>query len=960
MNLDLDLELLNATSALGSQEESSANNEVARAFFCQNFEYLNALERAGLQDSPSVRNVLKCRQLSKLLVSDDGRILFERIDESILFVQAHLYSAGYGGEFEYKRNKNILSALNALKFNKELQRLLSLLKKPVTNRYADEVIRETIGVSENIPVTDAMTRQAVICALLTTLRQSLGSCFATAPSIIVHDENPVALVKDLEEIILTGKLRRTFAGRELSVPMSPSWGKGTLKRPFVYLKSEMAEEHMGQMAPFWECPTLHSTCIELEIFPRESFEATSSKIRESIRDLYSIIPEDAFWTSAADIIKTLLLRKWDVSSKDLKDYQNRPRAFIQSDLMLHVPSSAKNRGDKVASFLLDLRRAERIFCAFADCPLLKSWEFTMASFAEVRLDFCRWNLYVSLGFNHEEEGGIAELVYKIINGVIESTKVEVEEKKREFEGLAAQVYFLEGRMRSASTESEVQWIKIEYQSRKSELDNIQKMVDAAIERSNKMASLYNFLLTQYDTLFFDYFQEVYDADMHDVSAGPFDDSPAGFRLVYKHGRSNPGLWTRITSSTEFIDTLASFFNMTEQQIREMAEVKGLERELTNIISQIVSHIRSERFLESALIRVAKANNIPLPEKPLENMDRIEKKPWVYTSGGSMHALVGAYFRREDPPQESARWVDSETELLAFLLDVLRQRSTIGAEKGYMLMHSPTHAFLLTPLEQDFHYAWGHDIHSYSWIKHSIVEPSLNLISQQMIGSGIINEIGRRISKIVPKPLQSWFESARLEIPPFFLPHEFARYVKELITSGLRQFRFPIITSFKLESIDALLYSALPYTGYNKSYSLVHRCLEEVGKIKPREDLVDQVMKPYTKQQYIAADELLSIVRTAMILHLGEVYSKRDLLREILEFLKKAGSRLHSPLLFADSNWVREHFAFLVNPSTLRLEFWCIDPYGIKGEPISHWKMWLDGSRKDKTWGVFSNKVQYTA
>ena len=44
----------------------------------------------------------------------------------------------------------------------------------------------------------------------------------------------------------------------------------------------------------------------------------------------------------------------------------------------------------------------------------------------------------------------------------------------------------------------------------------------------------------------EYFQEVYDADMHeDVEGSLYDDSPAGFRLLYKHGRRNPGTWTLI-------------------------------------------------------------------------------------------------------------------------------------------------------------------------------------------------------------------------------------------------------------------------------------------------------------------------------------------------------------------------------------------------------------------------------
>ena len=81
------------------------------------------------------------------------------------------------------------------------------------------------GASGNVQVTDAHARRAALSAWMCTLRQSIGSCFATAPAIIVHDEQPEQLLKDLNVLLSTGRSKRTYEGTEHSVPLSMSWGR---------------------------------------------------------------------------------------------------------------------------------------------------------------------------------------------------------------------------------------------------------------------------------------------------------------------------------------------------------------------------------------------------------------------------------------------------------------------------------------------------------------------------------------------------------------------------------------------------------------------------------------------------------------------------------------------------------------------------------------------------------------
>ncbi|MBI3236472.1 MAG: hypothetical protein HYZ48_02010, partial [Chlamydiales bacterium] len=124
-----------------------------------------------------------------------------------------------------------------------------------------------------------------------------------------------------------------------------------------------------------------------------------------------------------------------------------------------------------------------------------------------------------------------------------------------------------------------------------------------------------------------------------------DDSPAGFRLVYKHGRSDPSSWTSIYTKEQYIEVLSDFFHMTQADIASACQWEGGEKEILEITSQILSHIRTPVFLETALQRMIKAH-----------ADKEGKKPWAYTSGGTMTTLLKTYYCRGSDLTEESRWV----------------------------------------------------------------------------------------------------------------------------------------------------------------------------------------------------------------------------------------------------------------------------------------------------------------
>ena len=78
-------------------------------------------------------------------------------------------------------------------------------------------------------------------------------------------------------------------------------------------------------------------------------------------------------------------------------------------------------------------------------------------------------------------------------------------------------------------------MKSEYQAKLNEFHTFEEMRNAMHAKARRYANLYNVLIDFFDKKFPEYFQEVYDADMHEVKAGPYNDSPAGFRLLIPAG-----------------------------------------------------------------------------------------------------------------------------------------------------------------------------------------------------------------------------------------------------------------------------------------------------------------------------------------------------------------------------------------------------------------------------------------
>lgn len=930
------------------------------------------VDKSLFQDSSSIRTNLRTRRLANLLINDEGELNLDQTQKVIKVLKEHCYLLGPGNQYDAPRNEHILHILQKIAQDKNLQRLLKLVSKPYSNPIADQIIRDTLLLPSNQSVTDAHARRAALSALLCYLRQNVGSCFATAPAILVQREQPELFLKDLNELLGTGRIKRTFGGIEYAVPLTTSFGVGDFRK-FVMVDSSDKKAVGGiGLSPGIMLALESSGLIDKEKALKEKVEENKKLILEAVEALSSQ-KSTYLLISAEQIVKFLLMRHYQITEKDLLDYENRPRGMLQTSIMMSHPKTSSGMGGKgeaCAGFLKSMKLSQIAFNSLSENAMLKAWEYTLASFAETKPGFTRWNMYASLGFDRDLPGGFGEILYVVIKDKMEQSNAKVKDIQYEYESLFSQLKYLESKMRHVASEKEAQWVKIEYESKRSEFRTLEEIRDREHFKAERFANLINDLLASYDELFPKYFQEVYDADMHEVNLGPYDDSPAGFRLLYKHGRANTSQWTLIYSPQDFIESLSSFLIATETELVNSPQYEGLQQDISEIATRLITHVKTDEFLITAFQRMARAHNTPLIKNPLENLDKIDKKPWAYTSGGTMQNLMSCYFRIEGKPKEVERWVENPMELLVYLIDTAKALppkvldEVIQSSTKALLMHSPTHAFSFNPSLPLIKEAIISEGFSYTWARDQLVKKAMGFVDYLFLDPDMIQFILEKLRSFVPDNYRPRFQMLYHDIIGKKNPPEFRRSLIFAMENdkGLQYQGEPILSR---DRIDSALFRWLPLFSYQELKNRSEKLLLGLPGLKEEDktsisECLDEVVSRWGQTPFVTASQLQDICKAVLCIVLKDTSAAYNYPGLISKAAQDLGYAMPAPIIFADTNWVKDWFAFLVNPGTGELDLWRVDLLGGSGAPMSMWKHWLNGSDKEKKWGVFINPYEYRA
>lgn len=913
------------------------------------FFFSQQIDKIALQDSSLFRNRKLSIALCNILIDEKGKLQLAQLKKLQLFFKEHLFCLGPGHTQDNLWRKQIYRVLLALD-DPGIQRQIESFQFSPGDEKMMDIIRDTLELDGSVVLQKSHLRKAVLSASFAYLRQNVGSCFATAPAILVQTEKLSWFLDDLFDLLSSSVLKRTFSGVEYSVPLSRSSGIADLRRPFIMTNDLAIEKTPGIFYAL-----LAAGLFEEKLPKKRALE----QMREKIQKVFGGLPPLGEIMTPKDLFQIIIARHFGLNSED----------FHVSNFLSVFEKQKKTA--KIKNFNSAFEEAQRVFKRSSDNALLKVWEFTLASFAETKAVFSRWNFYASLGLAPDDRGGIGACIYQELELLLKEANEKAAQVQEPYEQSYRQLQYLELKIERAGSDQEHRYLMGEYQAMVGEMNSYLEERDRYVRKAQILSRLFDQIIDFLDGLFQEYFQEVYDADLHEVTSEVYDDSPAGFRLLYKHGRSHSHLWTQITNPEEFSDALRDFFMMTESCFLRETGLEELAEEYSQIVTKIVQHVVTEEFLLSALCRMAKVHGGSLPKKPLENLSLVDKKPWVYTSGGTMNHLVSCYFRRENLPDCESKWVESPVELLAFFIDTMKALPPQEAQvfiddpQKSLLCHSPTHAFLFKPGLHPFCQTWQAQEYTYTWVRDRYTIPCQSFIKGMDLCEHkqffLINELAKSLTE----PFRKSFEACIHPSKDSKSVEDF-RLVLTLTIDAEPSLQCKNVDLISKEEIDSLFFSQLPLFLGHEVEEVLRKilCSLFINKVVDRiffeqsSEIASKLCEPLTESDVISSPHIQDLIKGVFLLVLKKPFCEQDLCKSALATSRNLGFALPAPLIFADSNWSRDFFAFLINPGNLELELWKVDPFGVRGSEMKSWRSWLDGSRTKPTWGIYPRKRDY--
>jgi hypothetical protein len=783
-----------------------------------------AMDHSGIQDSYCFRAVSLARALAHVLVDAKGQLhSFSRS------LPHFYYPNGTSDGSIWEHQSKFLKRWNK---DAEFVKKFRKFSLPLFHKKAEEMVRATLLLSPTQPLSDAHVKRAAICACLTPLRQSVGSCFATAPAILAQGYYLDLFIDDLYELLTAGRLRRVSEGVQYSVPLSLTFGVGDLRKT------------IDPSREFWTSPGLIAALEAGQLIPPEApFQQKIQRAKDAL----------------------------------LPHYQ----PFMTVEQLLKKSSKIE---------------VTTAFKSIADNALLKAWEFTLASFSDIKMEFSGWNLNWSVGLNPDQTGGIGAALYEALNEKLQEANKKIEEYHFAAQEAFDQLKAAENLMKHASTEAEVRRMKAEAQARAHHLRVCEELKEEFRIKAKVYSEFFAFLIRQYVMKFQEYFQEIYDAEMPEIFKGPYEDRMAGFRLVFKHGRSDSSLWTLIYDQTQFVKALVEFFTLVEHPLMHVCQGPVEKKIVEEMTTVVIQHVRSDLFIESVMAKAAASKRLP----------------WGYLSGGSVSQLVPLYFRTSDMKKES-REVQDELDLFVFLLETMKSLPPPLTERFLkdpaekFLMESPTHVFSFLPGLELFKEGWVDEGFTYTWIRDRFMLPGKEFYSTIRLSPDEQRELMRRLSIEGDVTF-----SATIEMFCSKCPHIPER------------------------ELAAFLYRTLPLVPGDKCKAVLQKLLE-----------TDHPLIPSELPEFLSSQEIQQLAK-AQIRSDIDRHAKIAARAQALKLAPTA-------CIFADTNWPEGYFAFVIHPITLELEVWKSDLIGSFASPLPLVKTWL-GKGKEFVWNIYTNKI----
>lgn len=897
------------------------------------------------------KNLSIARKLASYILNEQGDLEPGKIAESIQLLTKCLYPLGPHREEEGPAREHLLKMLEFLHDNQEIKSRFRRFFVPSYARVQD-LIRHTLALPAGEQLTVRHVCEAVLVSLFTYLRQDVGSCFATALAILIHREYPLLFIRDLEDLLSSGKISRTIGDREITVPINLLPCIGDLFRPI-----RVVDLYPNPIATLATSPDIQAAFVASGIFPitgdiSEEIQSVlaNERVFQKIRDVHGTI-------TAHDIIQDGLLHHYQVSPSEVQasilqeGFRNREWG---SRLGASVLSASSQH---VLSYLESYEQAKQGFIRDTQNVLLKSWEYTLATLADASQTTTVKHLQIALGWSSGDEYGLHDIIRNFLAEEIAATQAFAGQCEQTYQEAKAQLEYVESRMRNPINKQDSQILAMDHVRFRQELNQALQDWNAAQEKLKKILTLPDFLFSFYSRVIPVYFRSVYDAFIREFS-DHYEDVPAGFRIVFTYGRSHPNTWEPIYSIEEFIHALTDFFSSTEGDLLAKHNVSGLEKETSVLLHRIAAALHEPRFQEAAMERILKAYNCPVPQGIFQNLNRITHTPWVYVSGGTVTTLVSDYFENPHPVSQLKKLPADPHELAAFFTDALKDLPSAVKEyledgEHALLAATPSHVFSITAGSPLFRDAWTNDWYSYTWLRDVWVSKHQAFLKHTVFDkTAIYAFITRFCTRYY---LQEWIQDF------VYFCDDLSLSIPELYEKSTRFFQATVREEKEVAVLQKYLAQQLvqeaPYISEQRLPEVIGDISSYLG-ISSRisyDRFAELLEANIEKHSLLSSADLRRLYKGLLMAGYQRVYHEEDLSMRLIAAMRHHGLAYPAPLLFGDTNWAYRYFGFILHPGTQEMDLWEFNYLGLSGRPSEHKERWF---AVPSPWVLYPNPIEY--
>ena len=930
--------------SLGKKENSSLLEDI---LCCEEPQGFAQYKRTSLVK----KNLSIARKLASYILNDQGDFEADKIVESIQLLTKYLYPLGPHRQEEGPAREHILKMLEFLRDNQEIKNRFRRFFVPSYARVQD-LIRNTLALPMNETITVRHVRESVLVSLFTYLRQDVGSCFATALAILVHREYPLLFIRDLEDLLSSGKISRIVGDREITVPINLLLCIGDLFKPI-----RVMDLYPNPVATLAAAPDIQAAFAVSGVFPttgdiaKEVQELLANEyIYQKVQDIHGTI-------TPHDVIQGSLLHYYQVSPSVVQSVvleeglRSKDWGLSSSEVLLSASSQ------QVLNYLQAYEQAKWGFIRDTQNVLLKSWEYTLATLADVSQATTTKHLQIALGWNSEDEYGLREIIRNFLAEEVATTQAFVGKCEQTYQEAKAQLEYVESRMRNPINKQDSQILAMDHMRFRQELNQALQDWNAAQEKLKKMVTLPDFLSSFYLREMPTYFRSVYDAFIREFS-GHYEDVPAGFRILFTYGRSHPNTWEPIYSIEDFVRALTEFFTSTEGDLLAKHNASGLEKEISILLHRMVSALHEPRFQKAAMERILKAYNCLIPEEILQHLDQVTHTPWVYVSGGTITTLIGDYFENPQPLSKLEKMPADPHELAAFFADALKDLPE--AVKDYLedgehalLAAAPSHVFSVTAGATLFKDAWTNDWYSYTWLRDVWVSKHQAFLKHTIFDKAAIYAfITRFCSRYYLQELVQDF---------VYFCDDLSLSIPELYAKSVRFFQAHFNDEKVLVTLQRYVASQLvqeaPYISEQRLPEIIQDLSSYLG-VSSRisyERFASLLEDNVEKHSLLSSTDLRHLYKGLLMAGYQRAYHEEDLSMRLIAAMRYHGFAYPAPLLFGDTNWAYRYFGFILHPGTQEIDLWDFNYLGLAGQPSENKERWF-GVRKP--WVLYPNPIDY--